>query len=115
MPRPKKRRCCRRFDADRIFKPQGIPMRDIETSVLSLDQFEALRLCDYEGMDQETAGARMGISRGTVQRLLYVARKAVVKAILENRAIVVNLRGSEDSHVDMHTDEGRRGARRDRL
>ncbi|MFH1740010.1 MAG: DUF134 domain-containing protein [bacterium] len=103
MPRPRKKRCCRRFDADRVFKPQGIPMKAIDITVLSLDQFEALRLCDYEGLEQEEAGKRMGISRGTVQRLLYAARKAVVEAILENRAIIANLKGSEDDHVDMCT------------
>jgi predicted DNA-binding protein (UPF0251 family) len=43
MPRPRKRRCCRRYQADRIYKPQGIPMREIGMTLLSLDQFEALR------------------------------------------------------------------------
>jgi predicted DNA-binding protein (UPF0251 family) len=102
MPRPRKTRFCRHYKADRIYKPQGIPMREIDTTVLSLDQFEVIRLCDVENLDQEEAGRRMGISRGTVQRLLYDARKKMAEAILNNHAIIINLKESEDCHVGMH-------------
>ncbi len=103
MPRPIKKRCCRRYKADRIFKPRGIPLSDIETTVLSLDQFEAMRLCDMENLDQDQAGKQMGISRGTIQRLLYEARKKITEAILNNNAILINLTEGEDCHVGMHT------------
>jgi predicted DNA-binding protein (UPF0251 family) len=112
MARPRKRRCCRRYNADRIYKPQGIPMKEIDNIVLSLDQFEALRLCDYEKLDQEEAGRRMGISRGTVQRLLYSARKSVVEAILGNNALIVNLKESEACDAGMHTNQRKHRARR---
>jgi predicted DNA-binding protein (UPF0251 family) len=115
MPRPLKRRCCRRYQADRIYKPQGVPMRDLETTVLSLDQFEAVRLCDIEGLDQTEAGERMGISRGTVQRLLYNARKQIGEAILGNKALVINLKESEACDVGMYTYPGKRRKRRHRL
>ena len=95
MPRPRKHRHCRRYRADRVFKPQGIPMREVEKSLLSLDQFEALRLCDLENLDQAEAGQRMGVSRGTVQRLLYSARQQVVAALLDNHAIIVNLQPAD--------------------
>ncbi len=103
MPRPRKHRCCRRYDADRVYKPQGVPLRDLATSVLTLDQFEALRLCDVEGLEQEAAGEHLGVSRGTVQRLLYTARKQLIEAILNNQAVVINLKESEACHVDMHS------------
>ncbi len=103
MPRPRKLRCCRRYDADRVYKPQGVPLRDLATTVLTLDQFEALRLCDVEGLEQEAAGERLGVSRGTVQRLLYTARKQLIEAILNNQAVVINLKESEACHVDMHS------------
>ena len=80
-------------------------MTEIENSILSLDQFEALRLCDAENLDQEEAGQRMGVSRGTIQRLLYSARKQLIDAILRNDAIIVNLQQSEDCHVGMHTNQ----------
>ena len=112
MPRPRKRRCCRRYPADRVYKPQGVPMREIGMTVLSLDQFEAVRLCDHERMDQEEAGQVLGVSRGTVQRLLYTARHQMVEAILNNNAIIVNLRESEMNDVGMHSDRRGRGSQR---
>lgn len=115
MPRPKKQRCCRRYRADRVFKPQGFPMRDIDMVEISLDEFEVLRLCDYEGLDQTEAGRQMGVSRGTVQRLLYRARRQVVAALLNKNALAVNLRGSEACHDGMHTHPRGRGSRRRRV
>jgi len=103
MPRPRKRRCCRRYQADRIYKPQGVPLRNLETAVLTLDQFEAMRLCDAENLDQEQAGEKMGISRGTIQRLLYSGRKQILEAMLNNHAIIINLKKGEADHVDMCT------------
>ncbi len=115
MPRPRKRRFCRRYHADRVYKPQGIPLRRIEPAVISLDQFEALRLCYLEGLDQEEAGRRMDISRGTVQRLLYEGRRRLVEAIIRNNAIIVNLKESEADHVSVYSDQRRCRARRHRL
>ena len=91
MSRPRKIRCCRRYRADRVYKPRGIPLREMKTTQISLDQFEALRLCDVERLDQEEAGRKMGVSRGTIQRLLYEGRKNIVEGILRNRAIIINL------------------------
>ena len=101
MSRPRKYRCCRNYQADRIYKPQGIPLREMETVVLSLDEFEVLRLCDSEGLDQNAAGEQMGISRGTVQRILYRARRELVRAVLENKALLINLKESEDENAGM--------------
>lgn len=111
MPRPKKRRCCQKYQADRIYKPLAIPMSEIETVQISLDQFEAIRHCDIEGLKQEEAGLRMGISRGTVQRLLYTARKDIAEAILSNHAILINLKESETKNVSVHTNRGKCRAR----
>lgn len=107
MGRPKRTRFCRKYPADRVFKPQGIPLKEIETVFLTLDQFEAMRLCDYDGLEQEEAGNRMGISRGTVQRLLYEARKRMIEAVLNNKALIINLKESEACDVGMHSHHGR--------
>ena len=115
MARPVKKRFCRRYPADRVYKPQGIPLREIGTTVLSLDQFEAIRLCDFDNLDQEKAGEKMGVSRGTIQRLLYSARKEIVAAILKNDAIVINLKESEDCHVGLHSNQRQRRGRGQRL
>ena len=100
--RPVKPRCCRRYDGDRIYKPRGVPLRDLPETVLTLDAFEALRLCDAEGLDQAAAAARMGVSRGTVQRLLSRARAAAAAALAEGRALRITLTDREDGHACLH-------------
>lgn len=115
MPRPRKHRCCRRYHADRVYKPQGIPMREVQRVEVSLDEFEALRLCDVEGLTQDEAGERMGVSRGTIQRLVTAGRRRLMGAIVENQAILINLQSDEATHACMHSHQrrsgtGRRGA-----
>ncbi len=55
---------------------------------LHRDELEALRLCDAEGLTQEEAGQSMGVSRGTIQRILTVARKKTSTALARGYAIV---------------------------
>lgn len=97
MPRPRKRRQCRRFDGDRVFKPRSIPMSELETLRLGLDELEAMRLCDLEGHEQEEAGERMGVSRGTVQRLLKSGRAKVIQALLDSSALVIEKGESDET------------------
>lgn len=64
-------------------------MPELEILTLGVDELEALRLCDMEGCDQAEAGERMGISRGTVQRLLKAGRDTVIRTLVEGRALVI--------------------------
>ncbi len=89
MPRPQKRRRCRKYSGDRIYKPRSLPVRELQMVRLGLDELEAMRICDGEGADQETAGRRMGVSRGTVQRLLASGRAKVVNAIVTSSALQI--------------------------
>jgi predicted DNA-binding protein (UPF0251 family) len=89
MPRPRKQRCCRAFGGDRVFKPRSIPLHRLPAVLLGADELEALRLCDVEGLDQAAAGARMGVSRGTVQRLVKSGRAKLVTALVEPAALVI--------------------------
>ena len=57
------------------------------TVVLTLDEIEAVRLSDLEGMDQDTSAKRMEVSRATYQRILYSARKAIADALVNGKAI----------------------------
>ena len=97
MPRPRKRRNCRHFEGDRVFKPRSIPMSDLEVVRLGIDELEALRLCDLEGYEQESAGTRMGVSRGTVQRLLKSGRAKVLRALLDSSALVIETGEDEEA------------------
>lgn len=87
MPRP---RCPRRVDFSpkvTYFKPAGVPLRELEERVLRPDELESLRLADLEGLYQEQAAERMGISRPTFARLVEGARRKVVEALVHGRAI----------------------------
>lgn len=107
MSRPHKKRHCHLHTGDRVFKPRSVPMAELERVSLSLSELEALRLCDVEGMDQAGAGARMGVSRGTVQRLLREARRKVSGAIVRSEALVIE-RG--EAHESVYSNGGSRGA-----
>jgi predicted DNA-binding protein (UPF0251 family) len=71
------------------FKPFGIPMRKLEPVVLLYEEFEAIRLADYENLTQEEAARKMNISRPTFTRLYDKARKNIAKAFVEGKAIFI--------------------------
>ncbi len=87
-PRCKKPRSCRCAFKGKAFKPTCIPMSEIEQIPLLREELEALKLCDLDDLTQADAGERMGVSRGTVQRILSSARKKVAKALSKGQAIV---------------------------
>lgn len=72
----------------RAFKPTGTPLAKLEKIELFRDEMEALRLCDRDGLTQEEAGQKMGVSRGTVQRIITIARRKTAGAISEGRALI---------------------------
>src|SRR3989304_1376829 len=69
------------------FKPAGIPLRDLKEVRLSIEEAEALRLKDLEGLEQEQGAEKMNISRPTFQRVLASARKKMADALLNGKAI----------------------------
>jgi len=71
------------------FKPFGIPMRELEPVVLLYEEFEAIRLADYENLTQEEAAKKMNISRPTFTRLYDKARKNIARAFVEGKAIFI--------------------------
>jgi len=90
-PRPRKpRRCCpTRRPQDHTYKPAGTPLSDLEIIELDADELEAVSLCDRDDMTQAEAGVEMGISRGTIQRLVSSGRKKIVGALLSGHALVI--------------------------
>jgi len=89
LPRHKRRRCVRGVPGATFFKPRGIPMAMLEQAVLSLDEFEALRLADFESRYHEDAAVEMGISRATFGRVLSSARRKVADALVHGKAVVI--------------------------
>ncbi len=89
MPRPQSPRRISEELAATVFKPRGVPVGELETLELTLDGLEALRLADLEGLYQEEAARRMGISRPTFARIVAEARQIVARALLEGKALTV--------------------------
>ena len=71
------------------FKPAGIPMVNLKEIVLSFDEVEAMRLVDFEEMEQNAAGKKMKISQSTLSRLLKSGRKKLTDAIVNGQAIKI--------------------------
>lgn len=87
MPRSKKMRYCRRIDGYNLYKPAGIPLSQMEIIELGLDELEAMRLCDFDAKQQEEAADAMGVSRGTIQRLLESGRRKMLDALVNGQAL----------------------------
>ena len=89
MPRPFKcRRVCGTPGAD-YFKPRGIPLSDLQEIGLTLDEFEAIRLADLEGLYQEDAAKKMAISRQTFGNIIASAHKKIADAIVNGKALKI--------------------------
>lgn len=71
------------------FKPFGIPRAQLEEVVLHYDEYEVVRLLDYEGLMQEQAAEKMNVSRPTLTRIYESARKTIAKAFVEGKMIVI--------------------------
>ena len=87
MPRPFCRRRIAGQPAAPIFKPIGIPLLDLEEVVMSLDEFEAIRLADLDGLYQEQAAAQMSVSRATFSRIIESAHRKLADVLVHGKAL----------------------------
>jgi len=69
------------------FKPAGVPLAHLKETCLSVEEAEAIRLKDLEGLEQEECAQRMNISRTTFARVLGSARQKMADALLNGKAI----------------------------
>ena len=90
MPRPRKIRRVSKPPICSRFKPVGIPARLLDVVDLSVDEYEALRLADYEGLEHKDAAEKMGISRPTFTRLIDQSRKKIASGIIEGKEISIS-------------------------
>ncbi len=89
MTRPK---CCRDISGmpdSNYFKPRGIPSSLLEEVALTLDEFEAVRLADLEGLYQEGAASRMNISRPTFGRIIESAHRKIADCLVNGKALKI--------------------------
>jgi len=87
MPRPTKWRRVAFIPEVNYFKPARIPLRILEEVNLSVEEAEAIRLKDLEGLEQVSCAEKMYISRQTFQRVLASARQKIADALLNGKAI----------------------------
>jgi predicted DNA-binding protein (UPF0251 family) len=87
MARPRKTRCVAREPGVTFFKPQGIPLKNLEHVLITVDELEAVRLSDYLGLSHEETGQQLKVSRPTVTRMLAKARQAIADALVHGKAI----------------------------
>lgn len=88
MPRPQRcRRVCCEPEYER-FSPDGIPVN--EEVMLSVDEYESIRLMDLEGKTHEQAAAQMEISRTTVTEIYESARRKMADCVVNGKHLVIS-------------------------
>lgn len=100
MPRPFR---CRRVHCNpdsNYFKPRGIPVVTLEEINLAMDELEAVRLADLEGLYQEEAAKKMDVSRQTFGNIIASARKKIADALVNSKAL--KMEGGEIKMVERH-------------
>jgi len=89
MARPTRQRIVAGQPVATVYKPAGVPARVLQWVNLTLDEFEAIRLVDGVGLDQEAAAAQMGVSRPTVTRILASGRSKIAQVLAHGQALVI--------------------------
>ena len=88
--RPKKTRWVKCELGERCFRPLRRPLKQLEGVSLTIDELEAMRLSDCEGLKQKDAAKRMKISRSTFSRIISSARGKVSDALVNIKAIKID-------------------------
>ncbi len=89
MARPVNCRWVTSMPQSDYFKPRGIPLSMLEEVVLTVDEFEAIRLADLEGLYQEQAAEKMKVSRPTFGRIVESAHRKVAEALVQGKALKI--------------------------
>ena len=89
MARPEKKRNVLAPPAFNNFKPAGIQMSKLGSVTLTLDEYEALRLADYDKLEHSEAATAMEISRPTFTRLIAKARYKIAQLIVEGKVLQI--------------------------
>ncbi|MCT4585890.1 MAG: DUF134 domain-containing protein [Peptostreptococcaceae bacterium] len=90
MPRPRKfRRICQKPTIE-AFGPvvaYDDNIDEYDYIIMSFEEYETIRLMDYEGLTQEECGVSMNIGRSSVQRIYIDARRKIAKGMVEGKPI----------------------------
>lgn len=89
MPRPKRRRTMTTPPIIEGFKPFGVPITNTDPVILLYEEYESIKLSDYERLTQEQAAEKMDVSRPTFTRIYEKARRTIAQAFVEGKAIII--------------------------
>jgi predicted DNA-binding protein (UPF0251 family) len=89
MPRPRNFRRVGCLPQATYYKPQGIPLAVLQHMNLTVDELEAIRLADLQGLYQEQAAEKMNISRQTFGRIIDSAHKKIADALVNGKALSI--------------------------
>jgi predicted DNA-binding protein (UPF0251 family) len=89
MPRPPRCRMVANRPRAAVFRPAGIPAGKAGTVLMTLDEYEAVRLADLEGLHQDRAARQMGVSRPTFSRIVESARRKEARALVRGMALMI--------------------------
>ena len=98
MARPKRCRLAECDPGTTYFKPRGIPLGSLEVVTVTIDELEAIRLADLEGLYQEEAAGRMNVSRQTFGRIVESAHRKIAEALVNGKALKI-----EGGEIEMTT------------
>jgi len=88
-PKIKRHICSQSFAKSSLFKPNGIPASELVKINIELDEFEAIRLVDIEGLSQQDAAKEMQVSRQTFANILKKSRFKISNALINSHALVL--------------------------
>lgn len=111
MPRPRKWRnvCC--LPDNNRFGPLDVPASADDAVHMTVDEYEAIRLIDLEGLTQEACAKQMNIARTTVQGIYNEARKKLAESLVNGKILWIE--GGEYRLCDgMHAGCGRSNCHR---
>jgi len=120
MPRPRHCRRVGQLPQANYYKPRGIPLSVLEEVTLTVDEFEAIRLTDLEGLYQADAAESMNISRQTLGRILESAHKKIADALVNGKALLIKggpieiMAASSETAGPYHSGSGSASAKRGR-
>lgn len=89
MPRPRQCRRVAQLPQVTYYKPRGVPLAMLQQVALTVDELEAIRLADLEGLYQEQAALKMNVSRQTFGRILDSAHAKVADALTHGKALSI--------------------------
>lgn len=89
MPRPRRCRNIQGIPNVTFYKPQGIPLKNLEVIEITHEEWESLRLKNVKGLSQNESAKKMNTSQSTFQRIFCQAQKKLSTAVIEGMAIKI--------------------------